>query len=308
MRTIAVDVDDTVAHLIERWLQLYNKDYDDDMRPGDVDRWAISECVKPECGTKIWEYLGRPDLYDFVRPVPGALEGVAEIRAMGHRVVFVTSCGSHPTTIGRAGDKYQWLLKHGFLSGPNAHLDFIVCADKTQVAADVIIDDRADTVDAWLRARRPAILVDRPHNHSAKGLNVVRAHNWQEIVTKVKRLEKPEAPALEMMLPADSASRKGLPMCTGVLDYFPLAIAAIARLSKKGNDKHNPGQPLHWSRDKSADHADCILKHLTDRGTIDPDNGELHDVSLAWRALANLELAEEQRLGKPVARGSRVHA
>lgn len=113
-----------------------------------------------------------------------------------------------------------------------------------------------------------------------------------------------EAPV--MMLPADSASRKALPLCTGVLDYFPLAIAAVARLSKAGNDKHNPGQPLHWSRDKSNDHADCILKHLVDRGIVDPDNGELHDVSLAWRALANLELAEEKRLGKPVARGSRV--
>lgn len=304
---IAVDVDDTVAHLIERWLQLYNADYNDEMTPGDVTRWEISQCVKPECGRKIWTYLTRPDLYDGVRPVPGALEGIATLRAAGHRIVFVTSCGSHAATIGRAGDKFAWLLKHGFLDVQDAHLDFIVCADKTQVAADVLIDDRADTIAAWVAMRRPAILVDRPHNQERKSLNLVRAENWTEIVMRVSRLASAKPPVIEeMMLPADSASRKGLPLCTGVLDYFPLAFAAIARLSKKGNDKHNPGQPLHWSRDKSSDHADCILKHLVDRGTIDPDNGELHDVSLGWRALANLELAEEKRLGKPVARGSRV--
>lgn len=78
-------------------------------------------------------------------------------------------------------------------------------------------------------------------------------------------------------------------MCTGVLDYFPRAIAAVARLSKLGNDKHNPGEPLHWAMHKSTDEPDCIMRHLADRGIIDPDDGAAHDVKLAWRALANLE-------------------
>lgn len=120
------------------------------------------------------------------------------------------------------------------------------------------------------------------------------------------RLEEVLPEARPMMLPEDSASRKEIPIVTGVLDYFPLAIAAVARLSKKGNDKHNPGQPLHWSRDKSTDHADCIGKHLVDRGAIDPDSGMSHTVNIAWRALALLELEEEARLGKPMARGSEV--
>src|SRR5689334_5921158 len=51
-------------------------------------------------------------------------------------------------------------------------------------------------------------------------------------------------------LPTDSQARKDTPIARGCLDYFPLAIAAVARLSKAGNDKHNPGEPLHWSRGK----------------------------------------------------------
>lgn len=115
--------------------------------------------------------------------------------------------------------------------------------------------------------------------------------------------EKDTAPV--QMLPVDSQERKNTPICTGVLDYFPLALAAVARLSKMGNDKHNPGQPLHWSRNKSSDHADCIAKHLVDRGIVDPDTNLSHSVALAWRALALLEVEEEQRLGLPPSRGSR---
>jgi hypothetical protein len=91
-----------------------------------------------------------------------------------------------------------------------------------------------------------------------------------------------------MSLPTDPKERKAAPMCTGVLDYFPLAIAEIARVSKVGNDQHNPGQPLHWDRAKSLDHADCILRHLADRGTVDSD-GMLHSAKVAWRALALLQ-------------------
>jgi len=89
-----------------------------------------------------------------------------------------------------------------------------------------------------------------------------------------------------------------VPLAAGCLDYFPDALAAVARLSKKGNDKHNPGQPLHWSREKSGDHADCILRHMTERGKMDETIDELHDVEVAWRALAQCQLALEQQAQK----------
>lgn len=89
-----------------------------------------------------------------------------------------------------------------------------------------------------------------------------------------------------------SAERKQTPIATGVLDYFPDALAAVAQLSKWGNDKHNPGEPLHWAREKSTDHADCIARHLIGRGTRDAD-GQRHSASLAWRALALLQLEIE---------------
>lgn len=83
----------------------------------------------------------------------------------------------------------------------------------------------------------------------------------------------------------DSDERKEIPLAEGVLYYFGPALVEMAKLSKVGNDKHNPGQPLHWSREKSNDHADCIMRHLLDAGTDDTD-GVPHSVKVAWRALA----------------------
>lgn len=96
-----------------------------------------------------------------------------------------------------------------------------------------------------------------------------------------------------MTLPTDPKARKAVPIVTGVLDYFPDAIAAVADCSRVGNDQHNPGQPLHWAKDKSTDHADCIGRHLMQRGTLDAD-GVRHSAKVAWRALALLQIEIER--------------
>jgi hypothetical protein len=106
-----------------------------------------------------------------------------------------------------------------------------------------------------------------------------------------------------MSLPTDAAARKDIPMARGLLDYFPDALAAVAAVSKAGNDQHNPGEELHWARGKSMDQADCIIRHLIDRDTYDSD-GHLHSAKVAWRALALLQQELEDR-GAPMSRASK---
>ena len=112
-------------------------------------------------------------------------------------------------------------------------------------------------------------------------------------------LDAPATPASQPILSTDSAERKNTPIFSGVLMYFPLAIAAVARHSKRGNDQHNSGQPLHWAREKSQDHRDCAARHLIDVDHRDAGTGEYTEAcALAWRALAILQLLEERRLGR----------
>lgn len=99
-----------------------------------------------------------------------------------------------------------------------------------------------------------------------------------------------------MSLPTDSAARKRIPMFSGLLAYFPDALAAVAQHSFDSNEKHNPGEPLHWSREKSSDHLDCCVRHLTDIATGADKIEELK--ALAWRALAELQLTLEAQTGK----------
>lgn len=103
-------------------------------------------------------------------------------------------------------------------------------------------------------------------------------------------------------LPTDAAERKAVPIASGVIDYFPAALAEIAKVSKAGNDQHRAGKPLHWERGKSMDQADCIMRHFIERGTIDTDNLR-HSAKMAWRALALLQL-EMEEAGAPIARGA----
>lgn len=170
-------------------------------------------------------------------------------------------------------------------------------------------------------------------------------------------------------LPDDSAGRKRIPLCTGLLDYFPsalldvfaalgedkwcdwgcdadsilayltdreytsllgacldalqdelvgapeqcrprsaaarwsAALIAVAQVSVYGNDKHNPGQPLHHARGKSMDHADCIARHTFDAGRF--DGPMRHSACRAWRAAALAQEAAEAE-GAPLARGARL--
>ena len=118
-----------------------------------------------------------------------------------------------------------------------------------------------------------------------------------------------------MTLPTDSNERKEYPLFRGVLRYFPAALAGIARTSKLGNDKHNPGEELHYDRAKSIDHGDCILRHLTDvadlQAALDRGSDKItqQDIlneanQLAWRALAFSQELHE-KYGAPLAPGAK---
>ncbi len=86
----------------------------------------------------------------------------------------------------------------------------------------------------------------------------------------------------------EAEKRKNQPIFSGVLKYFPDALLEVSRVSKAGNDRHNPGEPLHWDRSKSTDELDALTRHLIDAGKIDTD-GIRHSAKVVWRALANLQ-------------------
>lgn len=113
-------------------------------------------------------------------------------------------------------------------------------------------------------------------------------------------------------LPVSSAERKAVPLYSGLLTYFPKALSEVARVSKLGNDKHNPGEPMHHARGKSSDHADCIIRHMVDMtedygaGKGRDENGVPQVAYICWRALALAQEWFEKHDGAPLAPGAEV--
>ncbi len=105
--------------------------------------------------------------------------------------------------------------------------------------------------------------------------------------------------AASAVLPTSVGERKATPIATGVLDYFPLALAEIARVSAAGQKQHcDTTKPLYWDRAKSTDEADALIRHFLERGTRDTD-GMRHSAKMCWRSLALLQKElEADRDGK----------
>lgn len=98
---------------------------------------------------------------------------------------------------------------------------------------------------------------------------------------------------MKIKKPQSAQERKTYPLGSFLAGYFPDALMYLSHLSWKANEQHNPGEPMHWAREKSTDQLDCAARHLLQAGTID-DDGLLHTGKLAWRSLAMLQLELER--------------
>lgn len=83
--------------------------------------------------------------------------------------------------------------------------------------------------------------------------------------------------------------RKIAPLATGLFDFFPDALAYVARVSKVGNTEYyGQGTPMKIDLSAAAD-ADALLANFLGRGTVDPSDNLLHTGKMAWRGLALLQ-------------------
>ena len=159
-----------------------------------------------------------------------------------------------------------------------------------------------------------ACSLEAPHDELNDLYQIVQSEPYKFATDAAGRLEiagqmeKGELPGIMLPIPParkvapgdwlqslTSAERKEIAVARGCFAYFPDALALVARHSVRSNEKHNPGQPVHWSREKSSDHEDCIGRHslavAADQDSLDGDVP--HMICRAWRSLAALQLWAE---------------
>jgi hypothetical protein len=101
-----------------------------------------------------------------------------------------------------------------------------------------------------------------------------------------------------------AAQRKDVPLYRGFVQYFPDAMCAVAELSMLASKQHGHAE-IHWDKNKSNDHLDCLLRHLVQADEYDTD-GVLHATKVAWRAMAHLQIVlDREREDQMAARSVR---
>lgn len=174
-KTILCDLDSILADILTPWLRSYNRDYSDTLTVDRIPSWDFHNIVKPECGTKIYDYLREPGFFENLKPLPGAIEAVQALRSAGHDFLVLTAGADVEDA---ATQKVRWCKRYLDLSPKQV----IVTPRKELVRGDVLIDDSPEQIKkyrgAWGQA--PLILtISYPYNECVRG-DCWRFKGWDD--------------------------------------------------------------------------------------------------------------------------------
>ncbi len=173
------------------------------------------------------------------------------------------------------------------------------CAEeKSEFATDsaLLIDDKPSTVVRFNNETSLSAGLIWPADY-----NVGLDEDWYFDLSQLEKPTVDSKPVLDYEAMDEAKRRKMTPMYSGLLAYFPDALAQVSQNSMVGHYQHNdPTEPMYWDRNKSADELDAIIRHLADHSKDPYDaDGRLHLSKVAWRALAMLQkfIEEENQCG-----------
>lgn len=156
---IGFDVDDVLCDLLTPWLASYNSEFGTSWTPDQLTQWEIWLDLGGK-ESDVYRHL-RATLYDTAQPFPNALSVVEAVRAMGHQVVFLTSCPD----AWHYHAKLTWLAKNGFTRSDLEVIPFgkaFTFKKKSEYPTDFLLDDAVPNVEG----RQGGILLTRPHNRT----------------------------------------------------------------------------------------------------------------------------------------------
>lgn len=181
--TVVLDFDGVIADLSREWIKRLNVRYGTDYRPGDITRWDMASFFPEEEPGGVYGILHESNLYDYVEPMYGALEGVKELRDMGFRVKVASSCVGSTMVEG----KLRWMRRYGLFPEPYRHWpeDFIATPDKSVIRGKFLVDDKPKNLHGFVGNR---ILFDAPYNKDA---HYRRVRRWDELVSTIEVLNSP---------------------------------------------------------------------------------------------------------------------
>jgi 5'-nucleotidase len=169
---------DTTKGFIERWKEMF---------PGipyvpyeKMSTLCLENLYSPEHKGKVSQVWTSQGLFYDLKPLPGALKAIEEIR---RKVGDVAICTSLPhKSRSAAQEKYEWVrdnLDNDWLKR------LIIIRDKTRVKGDILIDDKPRIIGV----QNPSwehILYTHPWNIEVANLRRLTWDTWREVLTELE--------------------------------------------------------------------------------------------------------------------------
>ena len=173
---IGVDIDSVLAEAMPTFLASIKERHGLDLKIDDIKQWNMRWGDIDLYG-EICFVLDQPELVANMPLMKGAKEAMEYMRRC-HTVKLITSRAES-----RKSQTKEWALKH-FGDIEVVHTN----ADKNGYNVDLLIDDAPHHIEAFAKKQKWAIVFDQPwnHNEAFKGLPVLRAYNWEEVLFNVE--------------------------------------------------------------------------------------------------------------------------
>ncbi len=169
-----IDVDGVVSELVPHLLDTI----DSVSKPEDFHGWDILQDLPESERRTALATMAKSSFWANLPVKEGAQRAIADLRAMGHEIVWATSPWS--SCKDWEAIRYQWLAKHFDVDLE----DVIVGKDKHDIPGRDFIDDKSENVEAWQKSNPNgrAWLYDTPHNQD---FNWPRRFTWEKDLEKI---------------------------------------------------------------------------------------------------------------------------
>jgi len=169
MKRISIDMDETIADMAAKHLEVYNHDHGTTLSKADLRGKWFYDAVDPDHRERAQSYLHSEGFFADLPVIEDSQRVIAQL--MEKYEVFIASAAMEFPTSFTA--KYQWLQKHFPFIHPR---NFVFCGDKSILNADYLIDDQVAHLG---RFRGEGILFSAPHNHGVGGYR--RVESWSDV-------------------------------------------------------------------------------------------------------------------------------
>jgi len=167
-------MDSVTVDLMSKWFGRYNKEYNDQLKIDQLASWNTEHFVKPECGSKIYDYLLEPGFYRDLQPIPHAIEVLKRL-TKEYTIYIVTT--SPKTAL---MDKVDWVEEHlPFISASQ----IIFTHHKEQIKGDLLFDDAPHNLISFQESGGISVAMDYAYNRHVK---CRRVSNWLEFESALK--------------------------------------------------------------------------------------------------------------------------